>query len=71
VENRNAIAIMKRNRRLKPAATHNLKDILRVSKLNLINQENLPSPLFAKEGDNPSLWKREVRRDFITLSSLL
>jgi hypothetical protein len=61
----------KKNRRLKPAATHNSKDILRVSKLNLINQENLPSPLFSKEGDNPSLWKREVRRDFITMSSLL
>jgi hypothetical protein len=28
---------------------------------------NLPSPLFAKEGYCASLWKREVRRDFITL----
>jgi len=27
--------------------------------------ENLPSPLFAKEGNYSSLWKREVRRDFI------
>jgi hypothetical protein len=27
--------------------------------------KNLPSPLFAKEGDDPSLWQREVRRDFI------
>jgi hypothetical protein len=26
--------------------------------------ENLPSPLFAKEGYYPSLWKREGRRDF-------
>jgi hypothetical protein len=28
---------------------------------------NLPSPLFAKEGCCSSLWKREVRRDFIIL----
>ena len=28
-------------------------------------QKNLPSPLFAKEGQFPSLWQREVRRDFI------
>src|SRR4030042_4096791 len=27
--------------------------------------KNLPSPLFAKEGFIPSLWQREVRRDFI------
>jgi hypothetical protein len=27
--------------------------------------KNLPPPLFAKEGDNPSLWQKEVRRDFI------
>jgi hypothetical protein len=27
--------------------------------------ENLPSPLFAKEGKFPSLRQREVRRDFI------
>jgi hypothetical protein len=26
--------------------------------------ENLPSPLFAKEGYYSSLWQREVRRDF-------
>jgi len=26
---------------------------------------NLPSPLFAKEGNYASLWKREVRRDFV------
>jgi hypothetical protein len=26
---------------------------------------NLPSPLFVKEGQNTSLWQREVRRDFI------
>jgi hypothetical protein len=26
--------------------------------------KNLPSPLFAKEGDSASLWQREVRRDF-------
>jgi len=26
--------------------------------------KNLPSPLFAKEGFNSSLWKREGRRDF-------
>jgi hypothetical protein len=28
--------------------------------------KNLPLPLFAKEGYYSSLWKREVRRDFIT-----
>jgi hypothetical protein len=33
--------------------------------------ENLLSPLFAKEGNYPSLWKREVRRDFIKLSDHL
>jgi hypothetical protein len=38
---------------------------LRVSKLNLHESENLPSPLFAKEGYKTSLWQREVRRDFI------
>ena len=27
--------------------------------------ENLPSPFFAKEGNYPFLWQREVRRDFI------
>jgi hypothetical protein len=27
--------------------------------------KNLPFPLFAKEGYIPSLWQREVRRDFI------
>jgi len=27
--------------------------------------KNLPSPLFAKEGQIPSLRQREVRRDFI------
>jgi hypothetical protein len=27
--------------------------------------KNLPLPLFAKEGFIPSLWQREVRRDFI------
>jgi hypothetical protein len=26
--------------------------------------ENLPLPLFTKEGNSPSLWKREIRRDF-------
>jgi len=34
-------------------------EILRVSKLNLHKSENLPLPLFAKEGQG------EVRRDFI------
>jgi hypothetical protein len=33
--------------------------------------ENLPSPLFAKEGNYPSLWQREVRRDFKKLLELL
>jgi len=32
--------------------------------LNRHYPENLPSPLFTKEGDYSSLWKREVRRDF-------
>jgi hypothetical protein len=27
--------------------------------------ENLPLPLFAKEGFISSLWQREVRRDFV------
>jgi len=27
--------------------------------------KNLPLPLFAKEGFIPSLWQREVRRDFV------
>jgi hypothetical protein len=27
--------------------------------------KNLPTPLFSKEGYIPSLWQREVRRDFI------
>ena len=31
--------------------------------------KNLPAPLFAKEGDHPSLWKREVRRDFLNKCS--
>ena len=30
----------------------------------LIHIKNLPSPLFAKEGHNTSLWQREDRRDF-------
>jgi hypothetical protein len=34
-----------------------------ISKTSLL--KNLPSPLFAKEGDDSSLWQREVRRDFI------
>ena len=33
--------------------------------------ENLPYPLFAKEGNYPSLWQREVRRDFLKTSRLL
>jgi len=33
--------------------------------LSLHESQNLPSPLFAKEGENPSLWQREGRRDFI------
>jgi hypothetical protein len=33
--------------------------------------ENLLSPLFTKEGDYPSLWQREVRRDFTKLSDYL
>jgi hypothetical protein len=33
--------------------------------LNLHKSENLPLPLFAKEGDKSSLRQREVRRDFI------
>ena len=40
-------------------------ELLRVSKLNGHGWQNLPLPLFAKEGYFPSLWKREVRRDFI------
>jgi hypothetical protein len=50
--------------------------LLRVSQLNLHKSENLPLPLFTKEGNTPlnplliegnfsSLWQREVRRDFI------
>jgi hypothetical protein len=39
--------------------------LLRVSKLNLHESENLPLPLFTKEGCKSSLWQREDRRDFI------
>jgi hypothetical protein len=41
---------------------------IRGPKLNLHEHEleNLPSPLFAKEGKFSSLWQREVRRDFST-----
>jgi hypothetical protein len=45
--------------------------LLTVSSLNAHLFENLPSPLFAKEGHYSSLWQREVRRDFIKLMSLL
>jgi hypothetical protein len=31
--------------------------------------ENLPYPLFTKEGDYSSLWKREGRRDFMNMCS--
>jgi len=31
--------------------------------MNII-QKISPHPLFTKEGDNSSLWKRESRRDF-------
>ena len=41
------------------------KTVLRVSWLNGHYSENLPSPLFSKEGYYSSLWQREVRRDFI------
>jgi hypothetical protein len=34
-----------------------------ISKTSLL--KNLPSLLFTKEEDDPSLWQREVRRDFI------
>jgi len=37
----------------------------------VIHLENLPSPLFAKEGNYPSLWQREARRDFKKLSDYL
>ncbi len=33
--------------------------------------KNLPLPLFAKEGDDPSLWQREVGRDFLNNLSTL
>jgi hypothetical protein len=33
--------------------------------------ENLPCPLFSKEGHYSSLWQREVRRDFVKIMSLL
>jgi hypothetical protein len=33
--------------------------------LNRHLSQNLPFPLFAKEGDFASLWKREVGRDFM------
>ena len=34
-------------------------------KIEFTKSENLPLPLFAKEGYKSSLWQREVRRDFI------
>jgi hypothetical protein len=40
-----------------------------ISKKSL--SENLPLPLFAKEGFKPSLWQREVRRDFINIVFIL
>lgn len=33
--------------------------------LEFLCPENLPPPLFAKEGCYPSLWQREDRRDFM------
>ncbi len=33
--------------------------------MNRLELKNLPSPLFAKEGYCPSLWKREGGRDFM------
>jgi len=44
---------------------HRMPRLLRISKLNLHRSENLPLPLFTKEGYKSSLWQREVRRDFI------
>ena len=41
------------------------REIIMGSNLNLRKSENLPSPLFAKEGYKSSLWQREDRRDFI------
>jgi hypothetical protein len=45
--------------------------LLRISKLNLHRSENLPLPLFAKEGYKSSLWQREVRRDFINNNNVV
>jgi hypothetical protein len=39
--------------------------LISASKLNFYESDNLPLPLFAKEGYKTSLWQREVRRDFI------
>ena len=33
--------------------------------MSLYESKNLPTPHFAKEGGNPSLWQKEGRRDFI------
>ena len=38
--------------------------LLRVSESNRHLLQNLPFPLFAKEGNFTSLWQREERRDF-------
>jgi len=38
---------------------------------NMTSIINLPSPLFAKEGQDTSLWQREDRRDFIIEGLLL
>jgi len=59
-----------------PIVNFRKNELLRVSKLNGHVRQNLPLPLVcppgqrpygpaAKEGYFPSLWKREVRRDFI------
>jgi hypothetical protein len=41
-----------------------MEHLLRDSRLNKTLIRNLPYSLFSKEGDYPSLWEREVRRDF-------
>ena len=57
------IPFIELNKVTNPVTTVNF--LLRVSKLNFNKSENLPFPLFAKEGYKSSIWQREVRRDFI------
>jgi chaperone LolA len=48
-----------------------MQNIFRISKMIRHLLTNLPLPLFSKEGFYPSLWKREVRRDFSLIAVII